>query len=452
MSNFNTWKDNLNHHKSEVNPQVWESIAASMIKKRRRKIFLIFLGLGTILLSGSAYFLNTKHMHDTDKSESIDVIVVQSDTNDKASDITPIGSINEKIVGDSALDHSVHTSLIWTTSSYDNLGADSKRTNPEQDPDMIKNGTGQMVDKPEPELTNFGDQKFNPRLKSSVVDLLQITHHIYPTANSQNTFDRCRLPDPPLGCPGFGKKSRLGAGFSRWAVDLTYGPGYALRSMIPKSSESTGYAVLREQHEMVVYDQTIQARISYISKWGVAARAGINYGHTVEKFSLIRDSVTRSTTTITIDTFFNPDGSFTITTDTMNIPTPGRLEKIKYNHHRTLQIPIILAYETRLGDWTFHLNGGVMMNFLLDRKGEILNPSNQVSDISTNGGTYDAFNDQWGMLLTASVGANYRLTDQLHATIEPTLRHTLKSITSSSYPLDQKYTMINLNIGLRYEF
>ena len=93
-----------------------------------------------------------------------------------------------------------------------------------------------------------------------------------------------------------------------------------------------------------------------------------------------------------------------------------------------------------------------MMNFLLKRKGEILNPSDQVVNISTKRGNYGAFNEQWGMLLSASVGANYRLTDQLHATIEPTIRHTLKSITSSSYPLEQKYTMINLNIGVRYEF
>jgi hypothetical protein len=265
-------------------------------------------------------------------------------------------------------------------------------------------------------------------------------------------MDRCDLPEPPIGCPKLNRRSRLGGGLSKWAFDLTYGPGYPLRRLTAKSAEFEDYVTLRNDNESTVYDEIVQARISYISKWGIAGRTGINYGHLVEKLAFIRDSVIGSSTVITIDTLFNPDGSYNISVDTSNVITAGRLEKVKYNHFTTFQIPIILGYEHRIKDWTFHVNGGVLMNFSLKKRGEILDPSNQPVDISTSTGSYDAFKDDWGMILYGSLGANYRLTDRFHATVEPSFRYTLNPITTTGYPLEQKYIIMNLNIGLRYEF
>ena len=470
MSNFDAWKDKLENHESPVSSRVWNGVEMELVNSKKRKGgFLWFGGILILLLSAFIVYPSFDSQEGTeDKISEIQTKKVQQATSKLFPEKERIDAEKEetveKIKSTASHEKSANVKLnpvgeIIPKSKNENIKSASKIyvESKIEIPVVQANQTGyleqdpiQLIKKEEVEKnTNIPRKELR---KTEHIELLEIKK-IVVNYEQFSKIDRCDFPDPPIGCPDLNRKSgNRGLGLSKWVVDLTYGPGYAFRSLTDKGSESEDYINLRNANETAVYDQMIQARISYVSKWGITARTGINYGHLVEKLTYARDSIVRSTTTITIDTLFNTDGSFTITSDTINNSNLGRLDKVSFNHFKTFQVPIILGFEKRIKDWTFHVNGGVLMNFYLQRKGEILNTSDQPVDISTATGTFDAFKNDWGMLLYGSIGANYRIGERLHAVVEPSFRYTLKPITTTTYSLNQKYMIVNINLGLRYEF
>ncbi len=463
MSDFDQWKNKLDQYKSPVSEKVWAGVETALVaSRRRRRFFLIWLigilCIGIIGVKKYTDFNNSRIIQD-DLTEP-QLYALEKDS-EKILPIIEVRTLDNQEVTDNVLSTSTksipkHSENV-RSESQSKISTQQKKTATREglltskSADDIQNmevialsaGLNQI------ELEKQNDERL---ISWKMENIATLSINSIEYKSSTPIMDRCDLPDPPIGCPKLNKRSRLGGGLSKWAFDITYGPGYPLRRLIAKSAEFGDYLDLRNDNESSVYEEMVQARISYISKWGIAGRTGINYGHLVEKLAFTRDSVIGSSTVITIDTLFNSDGTYNITVDTTNVITAGRLEKVKYNHFTTFQIPIILGYEHRVKDWTFHVNGGVLMNFSLKKRGEILDPSNQPVDISTSTGTYDAFKDDWGMILYASLGANYRLTDRFHAIIEPSFRYTLNPISTTSYPLEQKFMIMNLNVGLRYEF
>ena len=478
MSEFDQWKERLDAYESPVPSRLWEGVASAIQRKNNRRFVAFWMfGLGLVAIALVYGWIRTPNQNDPRYESSVQFYQITNQNQSESDDALQNQKIKEEarsVVG--TPNNQTHTdqdgnanysSVVGTQKSNENLvnavlskshnqsvpsRSFSLRSSPQQKNEntnyltneVDKDDTPRSLDKPEAIENRRLDRPVQPLATYGISDVEPRIEFI--------PVDRCDLPDPPIGCPKLGKRSGLGGGLSKWAFDLTYGPGLPLRRLTARSGEFESYSNLREANETAVYDEMIQARVSYISKWGISARTGLNYAHLVEKLAFTRDSVTGSTTTITIDTVFNPDGSFSITRDTSNVVTSGRLEKVKYNHFTTLQIPIVLGYEHRTKDWTFHLNGGVLMNIYLNRRGEILDQADRPVDISSSSGSFDAFKDGWDMILFGSLGANYRISDRLHAVIEPSFRYTLNPITTVNYPLEQKYIILNLNFGLRYEF
>jgi len=471
MSNFDDWKNKLENHESDISPSVWANIEMALPKKKKRRIGWIWLfGIVVIMATGYGLLIHDWSPEDvTDTRQTVNNTPAENNAEAKLTkeiDQTDAKVANLKTqslngTGDLIKDQVAIPIVEQPAEELSSPALTASKENEELEKNIVaeivsKNNllnayassrvlSEEIKDKHDPSRGEYLDKVNSLTILPSIPFEIEYSDGV--------TFDRCMLPDPPIGCPDLNRKSgKSGLGLSKWVLDLSYGPGVPIRFLTAKSSEGQAYQTLRSSNETPVFDQMIQARLSYVSRQGVAVRTGLNYAHLVERLDYARDSISRNTITITIDTVFNPDGSFNIVRDTISNRELGRLDKRRYNHFRTIQIPLILGFEKRIKNWTFHINGGAMFNLYLNRKGEILDAMDQVRNMSTGSDELSAFKDRWDILLYGSLGVNYRIYDRIHLMAEPSIRYTLKPITTPSYSLDQKYMLLNLNLGVRYEF
>ncbi|MEO6189708.1 MAG: hypothetical protein ABIO44_04350 [Saprospiraceae bacterium] len=232
---------------------------------------------------------------------------------------------------------------------------------------------------------------------------------------------------------------------SHFALDAYYSPEISMRTMVAKDEPSILYTQKRAGSESYVGASSFGFRASYVNKQGIAIRTGINFCKIKERFEFL----SRSDSGWVFHTY--PVGSGKPKDSTwvaMNV-----IEK-RYNTYKFLDVPIILGYEIDLADFVFSLNAGLGFNISSSYAGKVyskdlvttIDLSSAKSDVSSE----NYFKQKIGISIIGSFGLNYKINRKLMLLAEPTIRYYMKPITSSSYPIDQKYLQLGISTGLRY--
>ncbi|MDZ7881239.1 MAG: hypothetical protein U5L45_26490 [Saprospiraceae bacterium] len=253
--------------------------------------------------------------------------------------------------------------------------------------------------------------------------------------------------NPDNGCPSFGIRRR-GMGEKAFYVDVFVAPEYIMRSFIKNLPESEKLLVARDSVERTQYAVSSGVRASFILGNGLAIRAGALYNQINEKARF--DSLGIGTITTTYKVNSLPNGQLD-TVSVIRTVTDGIFRKTRYNHYRTIDIPVQIGFEKNLKNgWGIGVNGGAIFNITAWRKADIVGSDLRQQTVSSGiNQPNPVFNTRLGVSLIGSVAVYRQLTNNLQAVVEPTLRYGLQPITRTDYALKQQYSTVGLLIGLR---
>lgn len=433
------FKETFSHWEVHPDTALWDRIATQLPPKptKRRPVgwwwFTGFLALGLVLLfwfirPDTAY--HTAHLQEQNK----------------------LGNVVSKVpAGERGLHESTHQQQATTTS--DPVAIPTLSSPSLNQP--ISRPLTTTVKQPKPAISEIllsdsgvsqlfpvvlsDDQTSEPETPQHLA-LLPSIKPIWPTSSG---------PD----CPGF-EKNRSGRLSGGWQLDLFGGPGYALRTLTAKSSEGLAYLAARNREEHPVIAYMAGARAAYYQPWGqdraLGLKSGLVFSRVVEKLAYSRDSVIGVVTTIVIDSQL-VNGSWVINRDTVTSPRLGHLDRTIYNRFTILEIPLLLSVQWDRGPWLWQFNGGASFQLAYQKRGSILDPGDNLVNLNDTV-TSQSFGTQWGTQLWASVGLHRQVTSHFYLFAEPTLRYQLKSLTSPTNLLDQRYMQVHLNLGAKIIF
>lgn len=181
---------------------------------------------------------------------------------------------------------------------------------------------------------------------------------------------------------------------------------------------------------------------------GFYALAGLGYTRINEEFSLTAtrteyDSIPDGITEIYID--INGDSTFVYgpIEATRHISTRKRT----YNSYTLWDIPVIAGFSFEQNRLSMAVEAGVFVNLKLRTEGDMLDAYNNVVKLEESG----AFKRSIGLSYYGSLRFGYAIGDHFQVSLAPSIR-IVPSITTDSYQLAQKYTLVGLNVGARWRF
>lgn len=122
----------------------------------------------------------------------------------------------------------------------------------------------------------------------------------------------------------------------------------------------------------------------------------------------------------------------------------------RYNRFGMLHIPVKLGYEWRSGRKGVQLKGGAALNVLFWKKGAILNPDTfhpAPFDSGASSGV-EVFNARTGLSLEGSAQFFWHFRRDMRIFAEPYYQAILKPVSTETYPLQQRYHLIGLRLGV----
>jgi hypothetical protein len=244
----------------------------------------------------------------------------------------------------------------------------------------------------------------------------------------------------PGGCPTFADQAP-----PRLFIELLAGPVFAHRSLEVKNRGAGEYLMQREVAEESRYAFGAGLRASLVLGNGMAFRSGVQLTQINEYLEFEEEGEEH----MKIVNIFDQEGNL-IGTDT-SYETGIRLVQSN-NTHRILDIPLTLGYEIQRKRWRIGFNATAFLNVLFESRGRIVVPSTEFKGFQTAATpAYPAFRDQLGISFSANATFAYQLSPNVSWIVEPHVRVLTESVTQSSYPLDQRYTILGLWTGIRYK-
>ena len=231
----------------------------------------------------------------------------------------------------------------------------------------------------------------------------------------------------------------------RWfaGLDISYSQDWMQRGLYPRTADYEPYAQLRNATEALRSAHTAALRLSLISASGITLRGGIQVTRFTEQFT--HTSEERQLR-------FLPRRDATgnvIGTDTVLqlVQTPHN----NVNRFQTVDIPLTIGYEFPWGKANFSLHAGPVFNMAFYQQGRFLAEDGEriVDFSSSTPDAYPAFRNRLSMGFYGSVNLSYPLTPSVHLFAEPYLRVFPAAFTNADYPLDQRYRMQGVFIGIR---
>lgn len=483
MSNFDDFtKKELGNYSPDVPPHIWDNIVAERKKKKPPYPFLyklfnkqnLLLVAGIIaLLTGSFYIFNSDKKTQLTKNDS----ATQQSSEKKQSEINALKKVPEDSP-DNTDKNIVHNSIpspgnvtnqdevvissnkkvannnsSFTLSertalqgegdkSNHNLttvtGNRSRKSYKKGNTTIYNNNAAaeDIVNKGSSEVTN-ASEKYQPAEHNALTPLL-----LFPEKLSEedlrgarlNTSMLSNIQSPP--CPAV---ERNAAG-NKYYIELYAGPDYASKHF----SDTANSALLQKRKESMAFRSAFSVGFRYTRVFnnGASIRAGINYSQVNEKFSYVQSNITQITY-ITDPVTGDTTGTFL---------TSGTRYKTTNNKYHTIDIPLLLGFETGNGRIHANFNAGVVLNIYSWQKGESLDTSFRPVNISTGkGASLYQYKTNIGAGFMGGVSVYYKLNDQLHLLAEPYLRYNFSPMNKEMLSLQEKFTTIGLRLGIRLD-
>ena len=477
LSNFDDLaKKQLGDYSPEVPSYIWDNIVAKKEKKKPYPFFLQFFNRKNLLLTAGLiallivgfFTLNNYTENKSEQSKSQLISNKESETNSSNK------KQQEVIQTETAVSHA------------DDKAQKSGKNSQQAEEPGSKNNAGNIND-PEsasPEIfssikkeqdksiiaRNKGDRHFYKNakviIKNSKDDALQLDNEnipalknvyagietdeavlssllfYYPEIISANSVKGIELNTtmlPPMQTPPCPALENNAAG-NKYYFEVYAGPDYASK----KFSDTASSMLLQKRKESTSFRSAFSAGIRYtrVFENGASIRTGINYSQINEKFSYVQSNVVQ-VTYITDPATGDTTGTFL---------TRGTRYKTTNNRYHTLDVPLLLGFETGNGRLHANFNAGVVLNIYSWQKGESLDTSFKPVNISTGkSASLYQYKTNIGAGFMGSISVYYKLNERLHLLAEPYFRYNFSPMNKEMLSLQEKFTTIGLRLGIRMD-
>lgn len=237
----------------------------------------------------------------------------------------------------------------------------------------------------------------------------------------------------------------------RLYAGLYGGAQYPLKTLTAKTAEFDGLAQRRTDTETVLEGVSVGGYLGLKHWSGISLESGLEYNRLAERFDLksIRtDTIGRIGITGVI---VNAPGDTTFIQDSVFVVEETRSVKQTFNSYRFLQLPIALGYEWSKSDrWSFYVKAGAALNLRFRQKAEMINangvPEKFVSESPRPG---YPFRSGIGLSPFVNLGTRYRLANGLGVFAEVRYMRHSRDITTTNYPVRQRYDLPGVNLGIQ---
>jgi hypothetical protein len=250
-------------------------------------------------------------------------------------------------------------------------------------------------------------------------------------------LDKNMLPAiqlPP--CPAIEKN----AAGNKYYIEVYAGPDYASKSF----TDTAHSVLLQKRKESTSFRSAFSAGFRYTRVFnnGASIRAGINYSQINEKFSYVQSNIVQ-VTYITDPVTGDTTGTFV---------TTGTRYKTTNNRYHTIDVPLLLGFETGNGRLHANFNAGVVLNIYSWQKGESLDTSFRPVNITTGkSASLYQYKTNIGAGFMGGISVYYKLNDRLHLLAEPYWRYNFSPMNKEMLSLQEKFSTIGLRLGVRWD-
>lgn len=227
-------------------------------------------------------------------------------------------------------------------------------------------------------------------------------------------------------------------------LDAYLGPSLARKEM-HTGPDNQPYLAQRRNTETRDWSFSAGLRASLLLDRHFLLRSGVHYDQVNEVFEYIDPNSVEVTIRQTTQII---NGQPVTVIDTLGVEYGEHYLKT-YNRFGMLDIPLEAGVELRNGRNGVSLNGGIALNVLFWKRGAILSPVDGRPAYYTPGkGTVDVFRANAGLSAIGSIQWFCHVRPRLRVFAEPYARVVLRPINVPNHPVEQRYGMLGLNIGM----
>ena len=271
---------------------------------------------------------------------------------------------------------------------------------------------------------------------------------LLPNIKQLQFYPEIILKDPKIDvCPSF--SSRLSI---KPFTEFSFSGGLPQRFIEQKEPELLDYKSLREKTEKARSSFSLTGLVGINIGERFEIKTGLSATRIYEVFDYIDESASRTETKIITDTI-EINGQIIIRTDTSIVTEYGQRIKLSQNRYTTLDLPLLAAYKFEIQGHQFFLQAGVIYNLALWTKGDILSSDEEIVSIdSSTPSTSSIFRRHSGLDLTASLGYELELSEGNQLRIFGSLRQGMGNLTTTQYPLSQRYKHLHMGVSWKHQF
>ena len=245
-------------------------------------------------------------------------------------------------------------------------------------------------------------------------------------------------------CPEF-KAKWLG-----WYAYSQLNVSYPFQKLNSDGIEMTDLINQRNETESGLASFAFDAGLGYDFVNGIFVQAGIQYNQINMKFKQTQQDLINTTTSIMIDTIFNPAGEIVlITRDTTVIPVYGERINQATNTFKMIDIPVSVGYRYAINNrLRMTASAGLALNIRNYSKGKMVDYDGDPFEYG--GENDDMFRSRVGLSYTGSLGLETVLSERLYATAGLNLRYYSSKFNLENNPVDQRFLNLGISAGIKY--
>lgn len=231
-----------------------------------------------------------------------------------------------------------------------------------------------------------------------------------------------------------------------WMIEAYSGPSLT-QKILASSPDNQPYLNkrLHSEHNDLAFNAGVNAAL--MLRGNLLLKTGLQYEQFTEVFEHIDPEYVKYLVEI------ENDGGV-ITIDTIGVEYGEKYLKT-YNRFKMLDIPLSVGFELRNRRSGFNINAGVSVNLLFRQRGAMLSPDTGEPAWFTSGlkntpdkPAMEVFKTSTGLSAFASVQWFYHLKPRLRLYAEPYFRKVLDPVNLSNHPVQQRYGIGGLKLGV----
>ncbi len=412
-------RSKLKNHPTTLNTdQLWNKIQAKRneptpSKKRRKRPALLLFFLLPIVFS-SLFLLKpinfnidqtvNEYASELSKKSGDNVDQGKPQFNESKSEFIKSITIGKKS------NSAASTSSAYSTKTAEkSISSNNKITVPEITANIQSSGNKRRSEKT-PKLRNDVNNNSLENISTIETNVILANEHpvIYPSIID------------PIRSDVVSKKIKKG-------VSIYYSPEYALKKL---SGHPKTYVDQREKTENIVESWSAGLLYHIYLKNGFSFSTGLNYQKTTERL------------------FWEQSQSSLIKRNDQFFQQTTVREKTHFNTFERIDLPIFIGFQQKKNRLTFGAQAGTFFNLSQKTDGKILAPDSEPGQfISANESVYKK---RIAPSYAANLIVGYEIMNGIYATLNPGYKFQTKSITQSTYGIDQQYAYFYLGVGLNW--